>query len=408
MKQLIIHIVTFLAIGHFATATSFDLADYKNNGDKYMLISFTEPSTIFGYETNYVIGAFVKREKSLLCIGIANSGLKKPVTLDNMVIHGRGIEDDGAIEGEEIIFIAISISQGPPNCEIIIYPTIDGKKEKVIYEANTKKEFEGWVTHDIIFDYPLSVICTSSNQVITPTVDLPNIPSYVLAKYTSISPDVLLNHSTGDIDPKQSLAGNYTITLDLTTDTVRGDWYVDKYCIQQPSVNIRLTGTQESFEIDDYILENTPQLCDQQKGLLILNSKEFPFENASLQIEIGNESQIYSFQEKYEFEEGHYFIKNVIDQYGCQYAVDYAFSIEKEGDCEESYVLMPFTNNAPSKITFKQEGEIKVVDKNGVVIKTLIAPVTWDGTTEDGSFVDIGVYFIYNNDEFVKNLHVYR
>ncbi|MCP4522361.1 MAG: hypothetical protein GY827_11830 [Cytophagales bacterium] len=397
MKHIFTYILFFLLV-QTSWATRF-VGTYSTS--KPMTVTFQTPSKVFVSETNFSVGAFVVRADTLFCVGVKGviGSIPSPFS---MTVYGNDSINDGALPNEEIIFIGGSIF--PTRCEIRLDPVAGGKRTPITYTENATKGVATWSERSIELKYPQSTYCGSEEEINPEWIS--NMPFYGVTKYTVNTNNLVLNPSTGAINPSLSLPGEYQLKLEIITGGVEVDGMFNRYCIQEDVFDLEISD-QNTVTIDDYIQEITPQSCDGEEGKLILDTNGFSFNSIQIEKDFDTENYVID-SDEIPLSAGDYLIKSVIDSNDCQYSADYSFTIPIDGNCEEEFLLMPSVNNAPTQILFEEKGELKVLDKSGTVIKTLSVPTTWNGQGDNGKEIDAGIYFIYLNDKFLKNLHVYR
>ena len=84
------------------------------------------------------------------------------------------------------------------------------------------------------------------------------------------------------------------------------------------------------------------------------------------------------------------------DDNGCSGSLPSSISIQRVTDCDEI-----ITADNPN-FYIKEDGEVKIYDRSGKLIKTLSAPVYWDGTDKNGRLVSMGLYFINVGEQVYK------
>ncbi|MCP4522362.1 MAG: hypothetical protein GY827_11835 [Cytophagales bacterium] len=404
MKHIILSIVLLL-LGQYAEASWFR----RVPTNEYMVISFSSPASVFGNNNTYLLGAFVERGDSLYCVGGANI-IENPTSTIGFRIYGKEDDVEGAIEGEKIILLGANISSELPTCEILLNPILNGEEQVITYKTNDLKEFDTWSEYRINLNYSKSIVCGMQEEVLSPKHQ---VPEYYISNYTLSSEGLLLDKFEGSLEINtNSYSGEYTIYSEVKTSLYTGEIgnrpVVKEYCIEDDSFIVLLVDTQ-AFSLDNYVKSIHSESCDElNQGSIELDLIDFPYQNSSFEIEHNFEVTTYDIASKLSFSHGSYLIKNLIDKYECAHPVDYTFNILIDGDCEEEYILIPNTYDTPTEINFDQEGEIKIVNKHGIIVKVLEAPVVWRGDGETGDLLEVGIYFIYNNDEFLKTLHVYR
>jgi hypothetical protein len=72
--------------------------------------------------------------------------------------------------------------------------------------------------------------------------------------------------------------------------------------------------------------------------------------------------------------------------------------------CNETFIS-PNGDGDHDSYTFESSGTVSIYNKNGILVNKFNAPYTWDGTDFSGKLVDVGLYFIYINNE-KKSTHI--
>lgn len=66
--------------------------------------------------------------------------------------------------------------------------------------------------------------------------------------------------------------------------------------------------------------------------------------------------------------------------------------------CKEVY-LTPNGDGDHDTYSFETTGTVSIYNKNGVLVNKFTSPFVWEGTDFSGKMVDIGLYFVYQNNE---------
>lgn len=86
----------------------------------------------------------------------------------------------------------------------------------------------------------------------------------------------------------------------------------------------------------------------------------------------------------------------VKDNAGCTETLENFISIQEKADCD-----IIITKENPS-FFIKDKGDVKIYDRSGKLIKSLKAPVYWNGTDKDGRLVSMGLYFVNVGEQVYK------
>lgn len=384
-----------MSVGYFSFASEFAFEETTISMQFY----FEQANTIFKSDSNFIVGAFVQREHQLICIG-GTATIPKPTTM-GLFIYGQDNEVGTALEGEKIIFAGMNIIPRP-RCEMILTPIDkEGNEVDVFFHQGAIKKAHTWKNETVSFEYP-SIVCGLKNQVSPPITT--NIPAHSVSIYKSNNSNLLLNVSTGGILSEYSPQGTYKINWKLKvgqSDTGNDVMY---YCIEKDTFEITLVDTSPILTKDFFSTEISE--CE-EKAMFKIDTSFFNFDFESFVLK--NEKETFNLSEiETELPIGNYESIEITDKNKCVHPVTSSFKIMTQGNCDENYVLMPFTDNGPQEISFEQEGELKIVDQQGNVVKKMIAPIIWNGRMSNGKYVDMGIYFIYNKNEYIKTLHVYR
>ena len=382
-----------MSVSCFSFASEFAFQKTTTSMEFY----FEQASSVFKSDSNFIVAAFVKRDYRLICIGATSSVLKP--TIMGMFVYGYDNNLGEALEGEKIIFAGVNISP-LPRCEILLTPIDEkGNEVDVFFEKGSIQKVYTWKQENVSFEYP-SVVCGLEEKIIPITT---NVPSHSISIYRSSS-DLLLNVSTGDILTKYSRQGTYNIRWQLKVGESNQNNDVMYYCIEKDSFEITLVDTSPILESDFFSTKISD--CEEQAQVKIDTSLlSFQFESFVLK----NQIQTFNLSEtKIKLPIGNYVIVSITDKNKCVHFTNSSFKVMTQGNCDKNYVLMPFNDNGPQEITFDQEGELKIVNQQGNVIQTLTSPTIWDGRMRNGKHVDMGIYFIYNQNQYIQTLHVYR
>lgn len=366
-----------------------------------MQFYFEQANSVFKSDSNFIIGAFVKRDYQLICIG-STSSVNKPTTMEMFVYGYDSLDKVGtALQGEEIIFAGMNINP-KPRCEIILTPIDEqGNEVKVFFQKESVQKVYTWKQENVSFEYP-SLVCGLEKDFFPVTT---NIPFHAISIYRS-NPNLLLNVSTGEILTEYSKEGKYKINWQLQVGESNQGNDVLYYCIEKDSFEITLVDTTPILT-NDYFSLDYP-ICD-EKGTLTIDTSFFSFDIKSIILKNEKEEEVITVSDiKIELPIGNYQLTEIVDKNKCVHPTASSFKMMTQGNCDKNYVLMPFNQNGPQEIFFEEEGELKIVNQQGKVVKRLIVPAIWDGKMNNGNFVDMGIYFIYNKEEYIQTLHVYR
>ncbi len=67
---------------------------------------------------------------------------------------------------------------------------------------------------------------------------------------------------------------------------------------------------------------------------------------------------------------------------------------------EQEYILSPQSNNPEyHQLYFKETGDLKVVNINGRIVKKLYGPTFWDGSSDNGSILPNGEYYLISEQD---------
>ena len=188
MKKVLFYILINLDCFSFASEFTFEETTIS------MQFYFEQANTIFKSDSNFIVGAFVKRDYQLISIG-GTATIPKPTTM-GLVIYGQDNEVGTALEGEKIIFAGMNIIPRP-RCEMILTPIDkEGNEVDVFFHQGAIKKAHTWKNETVSFEYP-SIVCGLKNQVSPPITT--NIPAHSVSIYKSNNSNLLLNVSTGGI-----------------------------------------------------------------------------------------------------------------------------------------------------------------------------------------------------------------
>jgi len=89
---------------------------------------------------------------------------------------------------------------------------------------------------------------------------------------------------------------------------------------------------------------------------------------------------------------------SVSNNEGCDIVFPDPISLQAKDDCDQ--VLSPNGDGIGDSFYIEEPGLIKIINRNGIVLKELEGPILWDGTNKSGNFLDAGYYLlIFENGE---------
>lgn len=100
------------------------------------------------------------------------------------------------------------------------------------------------------------------------------------------------------------------------------------------------------------------------------------------------------------------YIAIVIDDLGCEHELP-TFSIEKDQNCDGQDAILE-TNSENNYIQIEEAEDITIIDRNGTTVFSSIGPLQWYGTSNDGSPLPVGLYFILIGDSTQKTVTIVR
>jgi internalin A len=84
----------------------------------------------------------------------------------------------------------------------------------------------------------------------------------------------------------------------------------------------------------------------------------------------------------------------------------FTFTLKPIKDCEE--IFTPNNDGVSDTYYIEESGEINIYDTQRNLIKTSYGPFTWDGTTNNGSMAETGIYAIIIKNKKVKYVSIIR
>jgi len=233
----------------------------------------------------------------------------------------------------------------------------------------------------------------------------PNLVRISLAdlKFNSKFPKLNLDTTSGTINLKNSMSGDYTIN------------FSSQYCLRSNSYDItikdsvpQIIDTSKAPILSNLVFDLLSPGCKTLGSIhfkenTILGKKPFIFKlstNYSPDIIINTNGKFD------ELREGNYQL-TVRDSTGKETKYEKLISLIKQGDCTSS-VLAPNSKDGLQAIFIPETGTASILNRDGSVIKKLTIPAEWDGRDSNGNDVPMGDYYLFINEQQSKVITVIR
>lgn len=356
-----------------------------------MTLQYEESNMVIeGNPDSYTIGGFINRNDTLYCVGstfVQKSNLSTPDELIKIILYGEDQNKRGMRIGEEIIIMIII--NDAMNCESTLIAEYATGSNNTFIAASTSTIIS-FQQNFVNLQYPITETCIEADKKLHPTNNLPpNIPYYYSPNNNHISIDT----NTGIIDPTKSAIGQYNILIQIKGSP--------SYCYQNIIATVKIT-EEKITDFSNYINNTSNEVCEEMGGIE-WNLANFPSPIRS--ISYNNEVIAYNQESYTKLTSGNYQI-NIIDTMGCTTYANESIEIKHVGNCEEFILFIG--QQGPQAIHFNYDGELKIYDKYGKLVKTLDSPTYWEGTTDSGALVDFGIYFVQYESGEMKTIKVYR
>lgn len=400
------------------------------------------------------IGAFYNHAGTFRCGGYGEWELGDDLFFN---IYESDGSDNGFIQGEKIDIIIYSEDL---ECQHFYNVAFLGG-DNLFSVSDTFTVINATPSGLVNISYGVSSICQSEGTK-TPNLTIPYLPlGSIGLSYTSESDSLALNGSTGEILPGQSEAGFHSISFEseycllfdslvieikefpmseITTrevDICSGQTFevpqiqysglLELTPIAGASFNLTASGVyyyqldyiptgcsgSTAYNVSEslsstadigYVIE--PQTCFQKGRVLIEEDPAW-----------SNEIQFYILDTDTTVTNDFLNVPlgihelSIIDINGCSKLISDDLVIEYDhSKCEKpDLVFYPdhqqFSNG---KMAFETAGTIKIIGKNGELIKELTGPTEWDGKNANGNNLSSGIYFIIYEDNSIQNLTIVR
>lgn len=139
---------------------------------------------------------------------------------------------------------------------------------------------------------------------------------------------------------------------------------------------------------------------------LIHSNSDWNKEVAKYSFRAVNSSQTYDLDSNFRLEnipQGNYWFNAKLNN-ACD--VSKQFVVPNAPNC--GYIFSPNNDGQNDTYYFDQKGDVKIYNTKGKCVKTLIAPVIWDGSDENGQIVPLGYYTIIINEKNLFHLTVMK
>jgi hypothetical protein len=215
----------------------------------------------------------------------------------------------------------------------------------------------------------------------------------------SISPPTLTGYApaTGVIEDFNGVDPKATYTFSVST--------LDNKCLRYPTFDMVISNNLRL--VKDITV--THPTCDLNSGTVLIDTSNFSngtkpyfitlkdvFSGTSYPMPSGLLTEIPSGQYKL----------IVKDFHGCADTSQVIVTTTTNNCDEIGPILTPGQNNNTSEVYFPWEGEITVYNSQGMLMRKMNGPLTWDGTTSNGTILTTGLYIIFNNNKKVKEITV--
>ncbi len=381
ISLFILFLIQGLSIGWAQIPEEFD----RQETPHYYDLTFTDNVKWPTGLGDLVIGAFTVHADSLVCIG----SLEIPEANLNgehlMEIFEEGPDDPiGNKKGEAPYFYLYSPSMNCGSPFLIEGYITSGN----YFESPGSFEITNILMATYGLNYPNNGIACPGDGMIVPGVSGPVFSHFKAPE------GLVLDSITGIVDANASQSGNYQIEVHYINSSFG-------FCFGEKKVSF----TIGEVPAEGFNTAITDETCEEIGRISVSSSAQGIFT-----YELNGMTQNHGLFEG--LTAGDYNLL-VTDAQGCSFekknlVIKPATDCDPVDGAENSEVIYLGSAIDKTEVQFETTGTINIVNKYGQLVNSLQAPLTWNGTDQNGNPLGLGLYFVVFEDGTVKHLKVYE